>query len=134
MNETRSKLICSISVLLVSGCAAFTDPDPTNLATYCTAETGYRVGYLSKAYPDVCPKETEPAFLSGLQRGRLYRANPPQALPYYERMEQLEKQLAATTAEADRQRLRVQLADVEWQAIHIINSYGTYATGSSGRN
>ena len=129
-----SKLTWSIPVIVLSGCAAFSDPDPTNLATYCTAETGYRAGYLSKAYPGVCPKETEAAFLSGLQRGRLYRANPPQALPYYERMEQLEKQLAATTSEADRQRLRVQLADVEWQTVHIINSYGTYATGGSGRN
>jgi hypothetical protein len=124
-----NKAIRFIPVIILAGCAAFSDPDPTNLATYCTAETGYRAGYLSKAYPGVCPKDTEAAFLGGLQRGRLYRANPPQALPYYERMEQLEKQLAATTAEPERQRLRVQLADVEWQTVHIINSWGTYATG-----
>ena len=129
-----NRLAWIIPVITLSGCATFTDPDPTNLATYCTAETGYRVGYLSKAYPGVCSKETEGAFLSGLQRGRGYRANPPQALPYYQRMEELEKQLLATTSEPDRQRLRVQLADVEWQTIHIINSWGTYATGGSGRN
>ena len=32
-----------IPFVLLSGCAAFTDPDPTNLATYCTSDTGYRV-------------------------------------------------------------------------------------------
>src|SRR5262245_50718428 len=129
-----SKLAWCIPVITLSGCASFTNPDPTNIATYCTAETGYRVGYLSRAYPGVCPKETEAAFLSGLQRGRGYRANPPQALPYYERMEQLEKQLAGTSSEADRQRLRVQLADVEWQTIHIINCSCSYATAGGGRN
>ena len=128
-----NRLAWIIAVITLSGCATFTDPDPTNLATYCTAETGYRVGYLSKAYPGVCSKETEGAFLSGLQRGRGYRANPPQALPYYQRMEELEKQLLASASEADRDRLRVQLRDVEWQAVHIINSWGTYATGG-GRN
>jgi len=127
-----NKLVWFIPVIALSGCAAFTDPDPTNLATYCTAETGYRAGYLSKAYLGVCPKETEGAFLSGLQRGRGYRANPPQALPYYERMDQLEKQLLASASDADRERIRVQLRDVEWQAVHIINSWGTYATGGGG--
>jgi hypothetical protein len=127
-----NKLVWLIPVMTLSGCAAFTDPDPTNLATYCTAATGYRAGYLSKAYPGVCPKESEAAFLGGLQRGRLFRANPPQALPYYERMEQLEKQLLASASEPDRERIRVQLRDVEWQTVHIINSYGTYATGGSG--
>ena len=85
-------------MVAVCGCAALTNPDPTNLATYCTEATGYRVGYLSMAYYGVCPKDTEGAFLAGLQRGRLYAANPPQALPYYERMEQTEKQLRAATS------------------------------------
>src|SRR4030095_3826067 len=100
-----SKLACSIPVIMLSGCATFTDPDPTNLATYCTAETGYRAGYMSKAYYGVCPKETEAAFLKGLQRGRAYLPYPPQALPYFERMEQTEKQLLATASEPDRERL-----------------------------
>ena len=122
-----SKVIWSIPVVTLSACAAFTEPDPTNLATYCTAETGYRAGYLSKAYPGVCPKETEAAFLSGLQRGRLYRANPPQALPYYERMEQTEKQLLAASG-AERERLRAQLRQIEVMTIHIVNDPGTYGS------
>jgi hypothetical protein len=49
-------------------------------------------------------------------------------------MEQLEKQLLAFASEPDRERIKVQLTEVEWQTIHIINSYGTYATGGGGRN
>jgi len=113
-------------VIALAACATFSDPDPTNLATYCTAETGYRVGYLSQAYYGVCPKETEGAFLAGLQRGRGYRANPPQAMPYYERMEQTEKQLLASASESDRERFRVQLREIERMAIHIVNDPGTY--------
>jgi hypothetical protein len=126
------KVILSIAVVVVSGCAAFTDPDPTNLATYCTAETGYRAGYMSKAYYGVCPKETEAAFLKGLQRGRAYVSYPPQALPYFERMAQTEKQLLATASEPDRERLKVQLRDAEWWAIHIDTCSCSYT--SSGRN
>jgi hypothetical protein len=129
-----SKLAWSIPVIFLSGCATFTEPDSSNLSTYCTAETGYRVGYLSKAYYGVCPKSTEPAFLAGLQKGRGYRQDPPQALPYYERMDTLEKQLLAATSDADRERLKVQLRDAEWWAIHIAFSPGSYAGGSSGRN
>src|SRR6476659_3156319 len=92
-----SRFLRTVPVVLLSACAGLETPDPTNLATYCTAETGYRVGYQSRAYYGVCPKETEAAFLSGLQRGRGYRANPPQVQPYYERMEQTEKQLLAAT-------------------------------------
>ena len=119
-----------IPFVLLSSCAAFTNPDPTNLASYCTADTGYRVGYLSKAYYGVCPKETEAAFLSGLQRGRGYRANPPQVQPYYERMEQTEKQLLAATSNPDRERLRAQLRQIEQMAIHIVNDPGTYMTAN----
>src|SRR5258705_4463190 len=116
-----TKLTLTLPVILLSGCAAFTDPDPTNLSTYCTSETGFRAGYLSKAYYGVCPKETEGAFLSGLDRGRGYRPNPPQALPYYERIAQTEKQLFAASTEAQRTRLRAQLRDIERRAIHIAN-------------
>lgn len=127
-----SKFICTAAAALaVSGCAAFTDPDPSNLAGYCTPETGYRVGYLSKAYYGVCPKETEGAFLAGLERGRGYRANPPQALPYYERMEETEKLLLAAASEADRERLRQNLREIEWWAIHIVTTPGTYGSGGS---
>jgi hypothetical protein len=128
-----SKLLWGVPVILLSGCATFTNPDPSNVATYCTAETGFRVGYLSRPYYGTCPKETEGTFLANLERGRGYRANPPQALPYYERMDQLEKQLLAS-AEPDRERIRVQLRDVEWQTLHIINCSCSYAAGGGGRN
>jgi hypothetical protein len=127
-----TKLTWTLPFIFLSGCAAFTNPDPTNLQTYCTAETGFRAGYLSKAYYGVCPKETESAFLAGLEKGRGYRPNPPQAWPYYERMSQLEKQVMAATSEPDRERLKVQLRDAEWWAIHIDTCSCSYT--SSGRN
>jgi hypothetical protein len=129
-----SKLAWSIPVIFLSGCATFTEPDSSNLATYCTAETGYRVGYLSKAYYGVCPKETEGAFLAGLQRGRGYRQNPPQVLGYYQRMEETEKQLRSASTEAERTRLTASLKETEWWAIHIAFSPGTYAGDGGGRN
>ena len=125
-----SRLVRMAPLVLLSACAGFENPDPTNLAAYCTTESGYRVGYLSRAYYGVCPKETEAAFLSGLQRGRGYRADPPQVEPYYERMEQTEKQLLAASTEAERTRLRAQLRDIERWAIHIINDPGTYMSAS----
>jgi len=127
-----TKFTWTLPFIFLSGCAAFTNPDPTNLQTYCTAETGFRAGYLSKAYYGVCPKETEGAFLGGLEKGRGYRPNPPQAWPYYERMSQLEKQVMAATSEPDRERLKVQLRDAEWWAIHIDTCSCSYT--SSGRN
>jgi hypothetical protein len=69
-------------------------------------------------------------FLSGLQRGRGYRADPPQVEPYYERMEQTEKQLLAASTDAERTRLRAQLRDIERWAIHIVNDPGTYMTAN----
>jgi len=125
-----SRLARTVPVILLSACAGLENPDSTNLAAYCTAETGYRVGYLSRAYYGVCPKETEGAFLSGLQRGRGYRANPPQVQPYYERMEQTEKQLLAASTAAERTRLSAQLRDIERWAIHIVNDSGTYMTAN----
>jgi hypothetical protein len=123
-----AKPVRFIPAIALSACATFSDPDPSNLATYCTAETGYRVGYLSRAYYGVCPKDAEGAFLAGLQRGRGYRANPPQALPYYERMEQTEKQLLAASG-AERERLKAQLRQIEIMTIHIVNDPGTYGGG-----
>jgi hypothetical protein len=128
-----SKPAWIIPVIFLSGCAGLGEPDPSKLSAYCTAETGYRVGYLSKAYYGVCPKETEGAFLGGLQRGRGYRANPPQALPYYERMEATEKQLLASASDTDRARLRQSLSDIEWWTIHIVTCSCSYA-GGGGRN
>ena len=81
--ERLNEMKCArlVPLALLSACATLSDPDPANLATYCTSETGYRVGYLSRAYYGNCPRDREAAFLDGLQRGRGYRANPPQALP-----------------------------------------------------
>jgi uncharacterized protein DUF2799 len=124
------KLAWLLPVTLAAACATLKNPDSSQLSTYCTAETGYRVGYLSRAYYAVCPKETEAAFLAGLQRGRGYRLNPPQVQPYYERMEQTEKQLLAASTEAERAQLRGHLRDIEWWAIHIINDPGTYMSAS----
>jgi len=124
-----NRLVRTVPVVLLAACAGLETPDPSNLAVYCTAETGYRVGYQSRAYYGVCPKETEPAFLAGLQRGRGYRANPPQALPYFERMEQTEKQLLAATSNADRERLRAQLGQIEQMTLHIVNDPSSYAAG-----
>ena len=122
-----TKLVRFIPAIALSACATFSTPDPSNLAAYCTAETGYRVGYQSRAYYGVCPKETEAAFLAGLQRGRGFRANPPQADPYYERMERTEKQLLAASG-AERERLRAQLRGIEVMTIHIVNDPGSYGT------
>jgi hypothetical protein len=116
-----------IACIFVSGCAAFTDPDPTNLATYCTSDTGYRVGYLSKAYYGVCPKETEAAFLAGLERGRGLRPSPPPAWPYFERMQQTEREIRAASSEVQRAELRKRLSEIEWQAVHIVNDPASYA-------
>ena len=126
-----TKLTWTIPFIFLSGCAAFTNPDPTNLATYCTPDTAFRVGYLSRAYYGVCPKESEGAFLASLQRGRGYRAEPPQVWPYYQRMEQTEKQLLASNSQADRERLKVQLAEAEWWAIHIVTCPCSYAGGGT---
>jgi hypothetical protein len=47
-------------------------------------------------------------------------------------MSQLEKQVMAATSEPDRERLKVQLRDAEWWAIHIDTCSCSYT--SSGRN
>ena len=116
-----------IPFVLLAACAAFTDPDPTNLGTYCTADTGYRVGYLSKAYYGVCPKEAEGAFLAGLERGRGLRPSPPQALPYFDRMERTERELLAASSDAQRTELRQRLHEIEWQTEKIVNDPSSYA-------
>ena len=124
------RLAFLLPLTLAAACATLNEPNPAQLSTYCTAETGFRAGYLSKAYYGVCPKESEGAFLAGLEKGRGYRPNPPQAWPYYERMSQLEKQLMATPSNPDRERLKVALRDAEWWAIHIVNDSGTYMTAN----
>jgi hypothetical protein len=110
--------------LVLAGCATLDAPIPANLARYCTPENAYRLGSQSKAYFGVCPKETESAFLAGLQRGRALRPTTPAAVPFQEKIDQLEKQLLAAGSEAERERIRASLRDAEWWAIHIINNPG----------
>jgi hypothetical protein len=45
-------------------------------------------------------------------------------------MDQTEKQLLGASTEAERARLRTQLRDTEWWAVHIINDSGTYMTAN----
>jgi hypothetical protein len=120
------KLVLAVAASLLAGCAV-TQPNPSNLAAYCTAENGFRLGSQARAYMGVCPKESEPGFLSGLQRGRALVPPTPQAQPYIYQMTETEKQLLAATSDAERERLKARLADLEWWAIHIINSPGSYS-------
>jgi hypothetical protein len=115
------------SAFSLAGCAGLASPDASNPAAYCTAENGYRLGSQMRAYYGVCPKDRESAFLAGLQRGRAVRPSPPQAWPYFEQMEQLEKQLLAAGSDADRERLRTRLREAEQWAVHIVNDPGSYS-------
>jgi hypothetical protein len=111
-----------LPVALLAGCATIAGPDSSNLSAYCTPENAYRLGSQSKAYFGVCPKETESAFLAGLQRGRAVRPSTPQAWPFQEKMAQLEKQLLAAGSDTERARIRASLGDAEWWAIHLLNN------------
>jgi len=64
----------------------------------------------------------------GVQRGRGYRAKPPQALAYFDRMEYTEKQLLAASG-AERERLTAQLRQVEQMTLHIVNDPASYSAG-----
>lgn len=121
------KLPLVLSALALAGCATLEGPDSSDLRAYCTPENAYRLGSQSRAYFGVCPKETESAFLAGLARGRAVRASPPQAWPYFERMEQTEMQILAATSETEREQLRQRLREFEWWAIHIVNTPGSYS-------
>lgn len=50
--------------------AAYQAGRTEGLSSYCTAETGYQVGYEGRRYENVCPPATEPDFLQGFERGR----------------------------------------------------------------
>jgi uncharacterized protein DUF2799 len=120
--------LCSILPVIVLSACATMDVDPSNVSAYCTSENAFRLGSQSRAYFGVCPKETENAFLAGLQRGRALRPNTPQAYPYYEQMDRLEKELRAAPSGAERERLMARLRDAEIWAIHIVNDPGSYST------
>jgi hypothetical protein len=113
----------------VAGCATIYDPGPGNLAQYCTPENAFRLGSESRAYLGVCPKETQAAFLAGLERGRALRPNTPSVYPYIEQIRETEKMLLAAGTEAERERLRARLRDLEWWAVHLMTSPGSYGEG-----
>jgi hypothetical protein len=120
------KAVLAVAASLLAGCAT-TQPDQSNLAAYCTAENAFRLGSQARAYLGVCPKESEGAFLAGLQRGRALVPPTPQAQPYLAQMTELEKQLLSAASDAERERIRARLRDAEWWAIHLINSPGSYS-------
>lgn len=116
----------AVGASLLAGCA-ITQPDESNLASYCTAENAFRLGSQARAYLGACPKESEAAFLAGLQRGRALVPPTPQAQPYLALMTRLEKQLLSASSEGERARIRERLRDAEWWAVHLINSPGSYS-------
>lgn len=114
------------SLMLIAGCATIDKPTQENLAQYCTAQNGYRLGSQSRAYFGVCPKESEGQFLQGLARGRQVRPWAPAVKPYYQQIGQTEQQLLASASEPERERLRSRLSDLEWWAVHLINNKATF--------
>ena len=118
-----------VPVVFLAACATMEGPDSSNLSAYCTPENAFRLGSQAKAYFGVCPKQAEAAFLDGLRRGRALRSPPPQAQPYFDRMAQLESQLIQASSDADRDRIRTNLREAEFWAVHIINSPATYSIG-----
>jgi hypothetical protein len=118
--------VFAASALLLAGWAGRSQPDTSDGAAYCTEQNGYRLGSQMRAYYGNCPKESEAAFLAGLQRGRAVRPSTPAAEPYFRQMDELEKQILAATSEADRERLRTRLREAEIWAIHIVNDPGSY--------
>jgi hypothetical protein len=121
-----AKAALAVTASLLAGCA-ITQPEPSNLSAYCTAENAFRLGSQARAYLGVCPKETEAAFLAGLQRGRALVPPTPQAQPYIAQMTELERQLLAASSEGERERIRERLRDAEWWAVHLINAPGSYS-------
>ncbi|MEM7423507.1 MAG: DUF2799 domain-containing protein [Pseudomonadota bacterium] len=53
--------------------AAYQTGRAAGLPTYCTAETGYTVGYEGRGYSGVCPAALEADFLQGYERGKAER-------------------------------------------------------------
>jgi Protein of unknown function (DUF2799) len=113
----------------LAGCATVYEPGPGNLAQYCAPDNAFRLGSESRAYLGGCPKGTEAAFLDALERGRALRPNTPSVYPYIEQMRETEKMLLAAGSDAERERIRARLRDLEWWAVHLMNSPGSYGEG-----
>jgi hypothetical protein len=61
--------------------AAYQAARAEGLATYCSLENGYDVGYAGRRYRNACPPELEIAFLQGYEQGR--KEQPASYYPYY---------------------------------------------------
>ena len=123
------RAVLAMAVIGLAGCSTVYDPAPANLAQYCSPQNAFRLGSESRAYFGVCPKESEAAFLAGLQRGRTLGPRPPQVYPYLQQIEEAEKQLVASASEPERERLRGRLRELEWWAVHLMTSPGSYGEG-----
>ena len=124
------RMLISLAALSLTGCAGLGGPDPSNVSAYCTAENGYRIGSQAGAYLGGCPRETEAALLTGVQRGRALLPNTPQAQPFLSQMTEIERLLVAASSEAERTRLQQRLREAQWWAHHLIFSPGSYAVDS----
>lgn len=112
--------------LVLTGCTTLDQPDASNLAAFCTPQNAERVGAVGRAYFGGCPKASEDAFLAGLERGRAL-ASTPGVWPFYAQMHQTELTLVAAASDADRERLRTQLRELESWSVRILNHPGTYS-------
>lgn len=117
--------------LVIAGCTIL-EPNPSNIAAYCTRENGERVGATGHAYFGGCAEPGESAFLAGLARGRGL-ASTPAVWPYYEQMHQTETMLVAAASDAERERLRAQLRESEKWSVFILDHPGTYAGGGTSK-
>jgi len=117
--------------MTLAGCLTIEQPDSSNLAAYCAPQNAERLGAAGRANFGACPKESEGAFLAALERGRGL-ASTPAGWPYYEQMRQTENILVAAASDAERERLRGQLRELEWWSVFILNHPGTYS-GGNGR-
>jgi hypothetical protein len=124
-------LAAAAAIAVVAGCATL-EPDPSDVARYCTPDHAFQLGGRGKPYYGTCPKDREPEFLAAYERGKQYRPTPSYVLGYYEQMDEAERQLLSASSEADRLRLRQQLADLDWKIDHILKSPGTYAPAGGG--
>lgn len=114
-------LVVLVPLVGLAGCA-IDQPTSANLAQYCSPENAYLLGSQSRVYLGVCPKESEAQFLQGLARGRAVRPSAPAVEPYYQQIAQTEQRLLAASSEAERAPLRTRLRDLEWWAIHLLNT------------
>lgn len=111
-----------VPFVALAGCVSLDRPTPENLARYCSPDNAYLLGSQGRAYYGVCPKESEAQFRQGLARGRALRPATPAVEPYYQQIAQTEQRLLAASSDAERQALRARLSELEWWAIHLLNT------------